>query len=107
MTGNGLVIAFTLIYLHQARAIALPVVGALSAAVGVLAVTVSGGLLDRARPAPGAHWHHSRAAPLARQMQAGWGGQVRRRHCQPGWTSSSVPFSAGPVRAGRSMKFST
>lgn len=27
MTGNGLVIAFTLIYLHQARGIALPVVG--------------------------------------------------------------------------------
>jgi MFS family permease len=50
MTGNGLVIAFTLIYLHQARGIALPVVGALlaaSAVAGVLAVTVSGVLLDR------------------------------------------------------------
>ena len=50
MTGNGLVIAFTLIYLHQARGIALPVVGLLltaGAAAGLLAVTVSGILLDR------------------------------------------------------------
>jgi len=50
MTGNGLVIAFTLIYLHQARGIALPVVGLLlaaAAAVGLLAVTLSGVLLDR------------------------------------------------------------
>jgi MFS family permease len=50
MTGNGLVIAFTLIYLHQARAIALPVAGLLlaaAAAAGLLAVTVSGVLLDR------------------------------------------------------------
>jgi len=50
MTGNGLVIAFTLIYLHQARAIALPVAGLLltaGAAAGLLAVTVSGVLLDR------------------------------------------------------------
>jgi len=50
MTGNGLVIAFTLIYLHQARGIALPIVGALlaaAAAAGLLAVTVSGVLLDR------------------------------------------------------------
>ena len=50
MTGNGLVIAFTLIYLHQARGIALPVVGLLlaaGAAAGLLAVTVSGVLLDR------------------------------------------------------------
>jgi MFS family permease len=50
MTGNGLVIAFTLIYLHLARGIALPIVGALlaaSAAAGLLAVTVSGVLLDR------------------------------------------------------------
>jgi MFS family permease len=50
MTGNGLVIAFTLIYLHQARGIALPVVGLLlaaAAAAGLLAVTVSGVLLDR------------------------------------------------------------
>jgi predicted MFS family arabinose efflux permease len=50
MTGNGLVIAFTLIYLHQARGIALPIVGAplaAAAAAGLLAVTVSGVLLDR------------------------------------------------------------
>src|SRR5215813_439550 len=50
MTGNGLVLAFTLIYLHQARGIALPVVGLLlaaGAAAGILAVTVSGVLLDR------------------------------------------------------------
>jgi MFS family permease len=50
MTGNGLVIVFTLIYLHQARGIALPVVGLLlaaGAAAGLLAVTVSGILLDR------------------------------------------------------------
>jgi hypothetical protein len=50
MTGNVLVIAFTLIYLHQARGIALPVVGLLlaaGAAAGLLAVTVSGVLLDR------------------------------------------------------------
>jgi MFS family permease len=49
MTGNGLVLAFTLIYLHQARGIALPVVGLLlaaGAAAGLLAVTVSGVLLD-------------------------------------------------------------
>src|SRR5689334_475092 len=50
MTGNGLVLAFTLIYLHQARGIALPVVGLLLAAgavAGLLAVIVSGVLLDR------------------------------------------------------------
>jgi MFS family permease len=50
MTGTGLVIAFTLIYLHQARGIALPVVGLLlaaAAAAGLLAVTVCGVLLDR------------------------------------------------------------
>src|SRR6266567_3152388 len=50
MTGNGLVLAFTLIYLHQARGIALPVMGLLlaaGAAAGLLAVTVSGILLDR------------------------------------------------------------
>src|SRR5438552_338427 len=46
---GGLVLAFTLIYLHQARGIALPVVGLLlaaGAAAGLLAVTVSGVLLD-------------------------------------------------------------
>jgi MFS family permease len=50
MTGNGLVIAFTLIYLHQARGIVLPMAGLLlaaAAAAGVLTVTVSGVLLDR------------------------------------------------------------
>src|ERR1051325_11362989 len=49
MIGNGLVLAFTLIYLHQARGIALPVVGLLLAAgvaAGLLVVTVSGVLLD-------------------------------------------------------------
>ena len=49
MTGNGLVLAFTLIYLNQARGIELPVVGLLlaaGAAAGLLAVTVSGVLLD-------------------------------------------------------------
>ena len=50
MIGNGLVIAFPLIYLHQARAIALPVVGLLltaGAVAGLLAVSVLGVLLDR------------------------------------------------------------
>jgi MFS family permease len=50
MTGTGLVIAFTLIYLHQVRGIALPIVGALlaaSAAAGLIVVPVSGILLDR------------------------------------------------------------
>src|SRR5215469_7263379 len=49
LAGNALVLAFTLIYLHQARGIALPVVGLLlaaGAAAGLLAVTVSGVLLD-------------------------------------------------------------
>ena len=53
MTGNGLVIAFSLIYLHRARGIALPVVGLLlaaGAAVAPLAVTVSSVLLDRLGP---------------------------------------------------------
>ena len=55
MTGTGLVIAFTLIYLHQVRGLALPVVGALlaaSAAVGLIVVPVAGVLLDRV----GARW---------------------------------------------------
>ena len=50
MTGTGLVIAFTLIYLHQVRGLALPAVGALlaaSAAVGLIVVPISGVLLDR------------------------------------------------------------
>jgi MFS family permease len=48
--GTGLVLPLTLIYLHQVRGIALPVVGALlamSAVVGLIAVPVSGVLLDR------------------------------------------------------------
>lgn len=53
--GTGLVLPLTLIYLHQVRGIALPVVGALltlGAAVGLVAVPLSGVLLDRlgARP---------------------------------------------------------
>ncbi|HEY6314081.1 MAG TPA: MFS transporter [Streptosporangiaceae bacterium] len=50
MTGTGLVIAFTLIYLHQVRGLALPVVGALlavSAATGLIVVPTCGVLLDR------------------------------------------------------------
>src|SRR5258707_7710758 len=81
MTGNGLVIAFTLIYLHQARGIALPVVGLLlaaGAAAGLLAVPVSGVLLDRLCARPGLTgiilgpaaaqvllaWGHNSATPL-------------------------------------------
>lgn len=50
MLGTGLVIAFILIYLHQVRGIALPVVGGLltaSAAAGLLVVPVAGILLDQ------------------------------------------------------------
>ncbi len=49
--GNGLLLPLALIYLHQVRGIALPVVGmllALSGAVGLVAVPVVGVLLDRA-----------------------------------------------------------
>jgi MFS family permease len=53
--GTGLILPLTLIYLHQVRGITLPLVGALltmSAAVGLVAVPLSGVLLDRvgARP---------------------------------------------------------
>jgi MFS family permease len=53
--GTGLVLPLTLIYLHQVRGITLPLVGvllALSAAAGLVAVPVTGVLLDRlgARP---------------------------------------------------------
>jgi MFS family permease len=53
--GTGLILPLTLIYLHQVRGIALPVVGALlamGAAVGLVVVPLSGVLLDRlgARP---------------------------------------------------------
>jgi MFS family permease len=50
MAGTGLVIGFTLIYLHQVRGLALPVVGGLfaaSAAAGLLVVPILGVLLDR------------------------------------------------------------
>src|ERR1700756_218458 len=50
MLGTGLVIAFTLIYLHQVRGVALPVVGGLltaSAGAGLLVVPLAGILLDR------------------------------------------------------------
>ena len=59
MLGTGLVLPFMIIYLHETRGIALPVVGALLAAgsaTGLVAVMVCGALLDRvgARPVLGA-----------------------------------------------------
>jgi MFS family permease len=79
--GNGLVLPLTLIYLHQVRGIALPVVGALlalSAGVGLIAVPLAGVLLDRVGPRPvlvtvltgqavaytGLAWAHSVATAL-------------------------------------------
>ncbi|MGA2433360.1 MAG: MFS transporter [Acidimicrobiales bacterium] len=58
MLGTGLVLPFMIIYLHQARGIALAVVGALlaaGAAVGVVVAIVCGALMDRvgARPVLG------------------------------------------------------
>jgi MFS family permease len=50
MLGTGLVIAFILIYLHQVRGVALPVVGGLltaSAGAGLVVVPLVGILLDR------------------------------------------------------------
>jgi MFS family permease len=50
MFGTGLVLPFMIIYLHETRGIALPVVGALlaaGAAIGLVAVIVCGALLDR------------------------------------------------------------
>jgi MFS family permease len=50
MAGTGLVLGFTLIYLHQVRGLALPVVGGLfaaSAAAGLVMVPILGVLLDR------------------------------------------------------------
>jgi MFS family permease len=50
MLGTGLVLPFIIIYLHETRGIALPVVGALlaaGAAIGVVTVIVCGALLDR------------------------------------------------------------
>jgi MFS family permease len=48
--GTGLILPLTLIYLHQVRDMRLPVVGALlalQAAVGLVAVPLSGSLMDR------------------------------------------------------------
>ena len=50
MLGTGLVLPFMIIYLHEARGLALPVVGALLAggsATGLVVVLVSGALMDR------------------------------------------------------------
>jgi MFS family permease len=50
MLGTGLVLPWMIIYFHQARGIALPVVGVLlaaGAATGLVAVIVCGALLDR------------------------------------------------------------
>lgn len=50
MFGTGLVLPFMIIYLHEARGIALPVVGgmlAAAAATGLVVVTVCGALMDR------------------------------------------------------------
>ena len=50
MLGTGLVLPFMIIYLHEARGIALPVVGALlaaGAATGLIVVLVCGALMDR------------------------------------------------------------
>ncbi len=50
MLGTGLVLPFMIIYLHQARGIALPVVGgmlAAGAATGLVVVMVCGALMDR------------------------------------------------------------
>jgi hypothetical protein len=40
------------------------------------------------------------------QVQSGCGGHVRRRHCQPGISSSRVPSAAGPAWPGRSTNSS-
>jgi len=48
--GTGLILPLTLIYLHQVRGMRLPVVGALlalQAAIGLIAVPLSGSLMDR------------------------------------------------------------
>ncbi len=55
MVGTGFVLPFMLIYLHQVRGIALPVVGAIlggAAVAGLVVVPISGVLIDRvgARP---------------------------------------------------------
>ena len=51
--GAGLTIPYTLIFLHEVRHMALPTVGALLAVpgfVGLVAVPVSGALVDRVGP---------------------------------------------------------
>jgi MFS family permease len=53
MLGTGLVLPFMIIYLHLARGIALPVVGALlaaGAATGLIVVIACGALMDRVGP---------------------------------------------------------
>jgi len=48
--GTGMILPLTLIYLHQVRGIRLPVVGtllAMQAAIGLVAVPISGALMDR------------------------------------------------------------
>jgi hypothetical protein len=53
MVGTGLVLPFLLIYLHQVRGIALPVVGALlagAAVAGLIVVPISGALIYRPLP---------------------------------------------------------
>ena len=50
MLGTGLVLPFLIIYLHEARGIALPLVGgmlAAAAATGLVAVIICGALMDR------------------------------------------------------------
>ncbi len=50
MLGTGLVLPFMIIYLHEARGIALPVVGTLlatGAAIGVVVAIICGALMDR------------------------------------------------------------
>ena len=59
MLGTGLVLPFMIIYLHQARRIALAVVGVLlaaGAATGLIVVLVCGALMDRVGARGGA-WH--------------------------------------------------
>ena len=80
--GTGLMLPLPLIYLHQVRGIALPVVGVLltlSALAGLVAVPVSGVLVDRAGPRriltvalagqalaqAGLAWAHSAAGAVA------------------------------------------
>lgn len=59
MIGTGLVLPWMIIYLHEARGIALPVVGAMLAAAavtGLMVGLVCGALMDRVGAPVGA-WH--------------------------------------------------